>query len=241
MKNSGKSESVKLALVLLISCSIPLIVSAIMGKSPFIQSPTIIFVFWTLINFLFVTAVQELLNKYSKLFKLKNLKTNKVNLFINFFVYLAFLVFVNLYFLQQLYIRDNTVINRITDINTLFILLILFVLNLSCGQAPDEDIKENVRSYTLNKKSSFKLGREKFGILIGSFNDGIVIGSYPFYFKNIKTVYIDKKTDSLIIKGKDNDGNFRISIEIPKSREAAEKILINARKTGKINENKINI
>ena len=241
IKKNSKNESVKLAVVLLISCSVPLIMSSVMGKSPYVSNPAILYVFWALINFLFITAVQELFSKYFKLFKLKNLKTNKISFFINFFVYAAFIVFINLYFLQQLYIRDNAVINKLTDVNALFMLLLLFIFNLYCGQAPDEEVKDNLRSYSMNKKSSIKLGREKFGVLVGEFDDGFTIGSFPFYFSDIKTVYTDKKTDALVIKGKDDEGNFRINIEVPKSKEALQDILLQAEKDSKIVNGKINM
>lgn len=238
-----KNNNVKFGIIVLVSCLIPIASQAIFGASPYMESPGMFYFFWGIINFLFLTTVIELSGNYIKVFSLKNLKTNKPTFFVNVFVYLAFLIFVNLYFVQQLYFRDNTVLNRLTHINILMMLFILFIINLNCGQFPESDETENNNTtiYSIRKKGPFKFGKERFGTVIGSYDKGIVIGADPFSYEDIKTVYEDQKNSGLVIKGKNEDGNFRVSIEAPKSKEAAIKILKEASKNSLIEKEKINL
>ena len=236
-----KKENIKLAISLLLACAIPMIAQAVFGKSPYIASAGMYYVFWGLINFLFLSTLIDLSGNYKKLFKLKKLNIKKSTFIGNIVVYLFFLVFINLYFLQQMYIRDNAFLNKITSINALIVILILFIINLYCGQFPETDDADNTRIYSLNKKTRFKYGKEKFGHVIGSYDEGITIGFMPFAYENIKSVYLDSKNDALVIKGKDAEGNFRISISAPKSKAAAKEILHNAVKDKKLQNGKFNV
>ena len=60
-------------------------------------------------------------------------------------------------------------------------------------------------------------------------------------YEDVKTVYNDKKQKSLVIKGKDEDGNFRISIAAEKSKSELEKIILNANKENKLVNGQINL
>ena len=236
-----KKDNIKLAVSLLLSCAIPMISQAVFKNSPYISSPGMFFVFWGLINFLFISTLIDLSENYGQMFKLKNLKTNKGTFIVNIIVYLCFLIFINLYFEQQLYIRDNLILNTLSNINVLFLILIMFIINLYCGQFPEAEETDNTRLFTLNKKSRFKYGHEKLGHVVGEYEDGITIGFLPFSFDNIKSVYTDTKNDALVIKGKDGNGNFRINIAAPKSRLAAEDILHRAVENKKLKNGKFNI
>lgn len=236
-----KKDNIKLAIIILISALFPMLTQGIWGQSPYVKSAGMMYILWSLVNFLFLSTIVEIIGSYGKMFKLENLKTNKPTFIINVIVYFAFLIFVNLYFVQQLYIRDNSLLNTLTNLNILIMIMLLYVINLYCGQFPDSEEKENTNIYTLNKKTSFKNGRDKFGIVIGEYTEGIVIGYEIFKYEDIKTVYKDTKNDALVIKGKNDKGNFRVSIQAEKSREAVKRILTRAQRENKLTNGKINL
>lgn len=235
-----KKDNIKLGLLVLAAALVPMLAQVIFGVSPHMESPGMFYIFWGVINFLFFTTIFDIGGNYFKMFSLKDLKTNKPTFYVNLIVYLGFLIFINLYFVQQLYIRDNAILNRLTHINMLFMLFILFIINLNCGQFPETEENDNINLYFIKKKGPFKFGKERFGTVIGQYDKGILLGAVNFNYDDIKTVYTDKN-NTLIIKGKNDEGNFRINIEAEKSKNAAIKILKRAEKSSKIESVKINL
>lgn len=234
-------ENIKIGAIVLISSGIPAIAQKTLGPSPFMKSPGMLFVLWAVINFLFITTVTELNSDYFKVFKLKNLKMNKTTFYANIIIYYGFLIFINLYFIQQLFIRDNLLLNTLTSIYILIVILITYLINLNCGQFPEEKEVENTKIYTLKIKGPFKYGKERFSTLVGNYEDGFVLGTSAFKYEDIKNIYTDKKKDALVIKGKDEKGNFRISVSAEKSRDSLTKLLLKAKEENKLINGQINL
>lgn len=242
MKGIRKKDTTsQVAMTMIFSCGLPLLVSSIKGPSPYVPQPAILYMFWALTNFLFITAVVELIKKCRNLLHLEELDMKKTTIILNVCIYFVFLIYINLYFVQQLYIRGNVILDAVTNINTLFILLVAFIINLFCGQFPEEDSKENLMTFTLNEKTSIRNGQERFGVLVGEYKEGIVLAYYPFKYKDIETIYHERKTKALVIKGKNESGNFRISVEVPKSKFVLEKIIKQAQKRGDLEGTTISI
>lgn len=234
-------ENIKVGIVVLISCGIPAVVQRAFGPSPYMLSPGMLYVLWAVINFLFITTVSELSSQYTKVFKLKKLKMQKMTFFVNLIVYYSFLIFINLYFTQQIFIRDNQTLNKFTSVYILIVILIAYLLNLNSGQFPEENETDSTKIYNMREKGPFKFGKEKFATLIGEYEDGFVMGVHSFKYEDIKNIYNDKKQDSLVIKGKDEEGNFRISVAAEKSKKELKDILLKANKENKLVNGQVNL
>ncbi|WP_036730252.1 hypothetical protein [Peptoniphilus mikwangii] len=236
-----KNENVKMGATILISAILPMYCQFTMGDSAFIKGSGMFVGFWVIMNYLFLSTVIELFSNYSKMFKLKKLVISKTTFIMNLFVYIAFLIYINCYFIQQLYIRDNSALNTVARPIVVIIILMTFIINLLCGIFPKKEGSENINVYSISNTNSFKYGREMFGTVIGSFEDGIIFGNLPIKYSDFKSIYYDKKPNALVLKGKNENGNFRISISAVKSMYNTISLIDEAVLAEKIDKNIINI
>ncbi|RVU55559.1 hypothetical protein [Anaerosphaera multitolerans] len=236
----GKNN-IKFAFTVLISALIPLWFQFVLGESAVLENTYMYTFLWILSNYLFISTIMEIWSNYRQMFKLKGLNINKSTFIVNIAVYILFLVFINCYFIQTLYIRDNYFLNKFASLFTLSIILMTFIINLMCGAFPSKSENENTNVYSVDNNNSFRYGRDMWRIVIGSYEEGIVIGYLPFKYSDIKTVFLDKKSDELTFKGKNENGQFRVAIKAPKSKNQALEIIKEAEKNNKIESSKINL
>ena len=67
------------------------------------------------------------------------------------------------------------------------------------------------------------MGNEALNRATGYFKDGIILGYYIFYFKNIQVAYRDKSVN-IIVEGYDKSP-FKITISTKRSKKYFSKIL----------------
>lgn len=103
----------------------------------------------------------------------------------------------------------------------LLLFLWAFITNIS-GVIVTENITKGRRIFDL-KDNSVALGSEAISRATGSFKEGIILGYYIFYFKNIKNRYRDKE-GNIVLEGYDG-GPFKIIIEAKRSKKYFSKLL----------------
>lgn len=195
--------------------------------------------FWIFANYLFIVTIWERLAEYRKIFKLDGLKINKLTYVLNIIYYFAFVIFLNVYFSYEMYLVDNAILAKFANSYILIAVFFLFLVNLYYGKFPEKEEK-NTTIYSMPLKGHFRNGKDSFGTVVGSYNEGLVLGTFYFPFDSMKSISINKQ-DEVAIRGKDSDGNYIVNIGARNSAVAAMKVLTEAEKEGKLKENTINI
>ena len=110
-----------------------------------------------------------------------------------------------------------------TLISVLFLIIFLwaFITNLS-GAIVTESTNKGRKIFDLSE-NNVALGSEALNRATGSFKDGIILGYYIFYFKNIQVAYRDK-SGNIIVEGYDKSP-FKITIAAKRSKKYFSKIL----------------
>ena len=110
-----------------------------------------------------------------------------------------------------------------TLISALFLIIFLwaFITNLS-GAIVTESTNKGRKIFDLSE-NTVALGSEALSRATGSFKDGIILGYYIFYFKNIQVSYRDK-SGNIIVEGYDKSP-FKITIAAKRSKKYFSKIL----------------
>lgn len=110
-----------------------------------------------------------------------------------------------------------------TLISVLFLIIFLwaFITNLS-GAIVTESTNKGRKIFDLSE-NTVALGSEALSRATGSFKDGIILGYYIFYFKNIQVAYRDK-SGNIIVEGYDKSP-FKITIAAKRSKKYFSKIL----------------
>lgn len=226
-------------IILGISMLIPFGLQMSSLKSQLAQGAIIYSILWAVINYLFFMTTIDFTTKFNKILRLPGLKIRKRTYFINIFVYIGFLIFVNLYFLMELYLRDSKILNIIASPPVIIGLFLLFLFNLQNGKFLKKDEKDT-DIYEIPGKSSFRDGKDKLGTVVGSYDQGLVIGNYYFPYEGMKSIS-KSKDNEIMIKGRDEAKNYIIKIG---SLNSANQTIIevnNALNEGKIDEKKINL
>lgn len=195
--------------------------------------------FWIFANYLFIVTIWERLSEYRKIFKLEDLKINKWTYILNIIYYFAFVIFLNVYFSYEMYLVDNVILGKFANSYILLAVFFLFLVNLYYGKFPEKEDK-NPTIYNMPLKGHFRNGKDSFGTVVGSYKDGLVLGTFYFPYDSMKSISINKK-DEVAIRGKDSCGNYIINIGARNSAVAAMRVLIDAEKSGKLKKNVINI
>ncbi|MDM0655612.1 hypothetical protein ACV3K3_02430 [Clostridium perfringens] len=86
--------------------------------------------------------------------------------------------------------------NTLISIILLIICLWAFITNLS-GAIVTETTSKGRKFFDLSE-NNVALGNEALNRATGSFKDGIILGYYIFYFKNIQVVYRDKSGNIIV-------------------------------------------
>lgn len=110
-----------------------------------------------------------------------------------------------------------------TLISALFLIIFLwaFITNLS-GAIVTESTNKGRKIFDLSE-NTVALGSEALSRATGSFKDGIILGYYIFYFKNIQVAYRDN-SGNIIVEGYDKSP-FKITIAAKRSKKYFSKIL----------------
>lgn len=110
-----------------------------------------------------------------------------------------------------------------TLISALFLIIFLwaFITNLS-GAIVTESTNKGRKIFDLSE-NTVALGSEALSRATGSFKDGIILGYYIFYFKNIQVAYRDK-SGNIIVEGYDKSP-FKITIAAKRSKKYFSRIL----------------
>ena len=226
-------------IILAISILIPSVFYVSGIKSVFGQGLFMYSVMWGLINYLFMMTAADFISKFKNISKLPGLKIRKRTYYISIFVYIGFLIFVNIYFLQQLYFRNVDIINTLASPIIIVGLFLLFLFNLQNGKFLIKDEKER-DIYEIPKKSSFRNGNDVLGNVVGSYENGLVLGNYFFSYESMKSIS-KSKDDEIIIKGKENSKNYIIKVGSKNSENQLITEIKDAIQEGKIEENKVNL
>lgn len=117
--------------------------------------------------------------------------------------------------------KDGQTNNILLSIILLIICLWAFITNLS-GAIVTESTSKGRKFFDLNENTA-GLGNEALNRSTGSFKDGIILGYYIFYFKNIQVAYRDK-SGNIIVEGYDKSP-FKITIAAKRSKKYFSKIL----------------
>lgn len=205
-----------------------------LGQGSFMYS-----VFWGIINYLFLMTTADFMSKFNEILKLPGLKIRKRTYFINIIVYIGFLIFVNIYFLQQIYLRNVKIINYLASPFVIIGLFLLFLFNLQNGKFLKKDEKET-DIYEISKKRSFREGNDVLGTVVGSYEQGLVIGNYYFSYDKMKSIS-KSKDNEIIIKGKEDSKNYIVKIGSLNSANQVVTEVNNALNQGKIDEQKVNL
>ncbi len=236
-----KGVNKKLALIFTISAIVPIFFQIIFRNQSNVDNVIFYIVLWVMVNYLFLGTVVDMFKNYYIIFTLKGIKINALPYVINIFLYVLFVVFANGYFVQQLYIPDNAVLNSLVSVQVSLVILFGFLINLYLGAFPQSQEKENSLVYTISKKNSFKHGKDKYGTVVGSFDDGMVLGTMIVFFNDITSIYSNKKKDALTIKAKGAVKNFLISVETQRSKDKLISIINDALVENKLDNKKVNI
>ncbi|WP_138160270.1 hypothetical protein [Peptoniphilus catoniae] len=226
--------------LLIFAAFLPIVVQALFNLKPVVEKNSFYLMFWMLANYLFIGALIDMLVGYLAILSLRGLKINRSIYYLNLFIYTVFLIFVNTYFIQFIYVRDNAIINSIASVPTALIILTCFVVNLLSAAFPTKKDLDSSIVYKISKSNPIKFGKDKFSTAIGSFDEGMVFGNIIVFYKDLKSIYTDKDKE-LVIKGKGFSKNYLISIDTPKSRAKAIEIIKMARDLGKIEKKKVNL
>lgn len=111
--------------------------------------------------------------------------------------------------------------NILLSIILLIICLWAFITNLS-GAIVTESTSKGRKFFDLSE-NTVGLGNEALNRSTGSFKDGIILGYYIFYFKNIQVSYRDK-SGNIIVEGYDKSP-FKITIAAKRNKKYFSKIL----------------
>ncbi|MDO5041445.1 MAG: hypothetical protein Q4D95_05080 [Peptoniphilus sp.] len=236
-----KGVNKKLALIFTISAAIPILFQILFRNQSTKENIIFYIALWVMVNYLFFGTVIDMFKNYYVIFSLKGIKINVFPYVINIFLYVLFIVFANGYFLQQLYIPDNAVLNYLVSVQVSLVILFGFLMNLYLGAFPQVQEKENSLIYTISAKNAFKNGKDKYGTVVGSFDDGVVLGTMIVFFNDITSIYSNKKRDALTIKAKGAVKNFLISVETPRSKDKLLSIIDDALSKNKLDSKKVNI
>ena len=117
--------------------------------------------------------------------------------------------------------KDGQTNNILLSIILLIICLWAFIINLS-GAIVTESTSKGRKIFDLSE-NNVALGNEALNRSTGSFKDGIILGYYIFYFKNIQVAYRDK-SGNIIVEGYDKSP-FKITIAAKRSKKYFSKIL----------------
>lgn len=226
-------------IILAISILIPSVFYVSGIKSVFGQGSFMYSVMWGLINYLFIMTAADFISKFKSISKLPGLKIRKRTYYISIFVYIGFLFFVNIYFLQQLYFRNVDIINTLASPIIIVGLFLLFLFNLQNGKFLIKDEKET-DIYEIPKKSSFRNGNDVLGNVVGSYENGLVLGNYFFSYESMKSIS-KSKDDEIMIKGKENSKNYIIKVGSKNSANQLITEIEDAIQEGKIEEKKVNL
>lgn len=226
-------------IILAISILIPSVFYVSGIKSVFGQGSFMYSVMWGLINYLFMMTAADFISKFKNISKLPGLKIRKRTYYISIFVYIGFLFFVNIYFLQQLYFRNVDIINTLASPIIIVGLFLLFLFNLQNGKFLIKDEKET-DIYEIPKKNSFRNGNDILGNVVGSYENGLVLGNYFFSYEDMKSIS-KSKDDEIIIKGKENSKNYIIKVGSKNSANQLITEIEDAIQEGKIEEKKVNL
>lgn len=164
--NKEKENSRKSNLTFgVISILIPIGAEFYFGKSPYMESTTLMMILWMFVNYMFLTTTYQLIVNYTPIMTLKGLTMRKTRLNLNLLTYYAAIVFFNAYFLYNLYTRDNVIISRLANPILMVMVLLTFFINLYSGIFPKITKKDNVTLYDVSDKLPFRNGREKVDVL----------------------------------------------------------------------------
>ncbi len=226
-------------IILLLSAIIPFGLQFSGIKSELGNGSMIYSIMWAIVNYLFMMTAVDFISKYKEILKLEDLDIRKRTYNLNIFVYIGFLVFVNIYFFQQMYMRDNKIIKLLANPLFLIGLFLLFLYNLQNGKFPIREDKDTV-IYNIPLKSSFRDGRDKLGTVVGSYGKGLVIGNNHFPYEDMKSIS-KSKDNEIVIKGKEGSKNYIVNIGSLNSANQAIIEINKALNNGKIDEKKINL
>lgn len=232
-----KKKNLSLAFV---AIAIPIGAEFYFGKSPYVESTTLMSILWMIVNYLFLNTTYSLIESYNPILRLRGLTMRRTRLHLNLMAYYAALIFFNSYFLYNLYVRDNYYINRLANPLLMVVVLVTFFVNLLSGIFPVVKKTDNVTIYEVSPNLPFRNGREKVDVLCGTYDKGFVVGLFKFEFSGIKNIYEDKK-NTLVIKGKDKDGNYRVNISAPKTKKVMEEYIKAANDLKLLDEGVVNI
>lgn len=238
--NKEKENSRKSNLTFgVISILIPIAAEFYFGNSPYMESTTAMSILWMFVNYMFLTTTYQLIVHYTPIMTLKGLTMRKTRLNLNLLTYYAAIVFFNAYFLYNLYTRDNVIISRLANPILMVLVLLTFFINLYSGIFPKITKKDNVTLYDVNEKLPFRNGREKVDVLAGIYEGGLVVGINKFRFSTINNIFEDK--DTLVIRGKDEEGAYRVNISAPKTKYMMKNYIKAAEELNLLTRDVINI
>ena len=226
-------------IVLIISAIIPFGLQFSGLKSELGNGSVMYSIMWAIVNYLFLMTALDFIKKYKEILKLEHLNIRKRTYNLNVFVYIGFLIFVNIYFFQQMYVRNNDIINFLANPLFLIGLFLLFIFNLQNGKFPSREDKDTI-IYEIPFKSSIRDGKDRLGTVVGSYGKGLVIGNNFFPYENMKSIS-KSKDDHIVIKGKEDSKNYIVNIGSLNSANQAIIEINKALNEGKIDEKKINL
>ncbi|WP_071026191.1 hypothetical protein [Peptoniphilus raoultii] len=194
---------------------------------------------WTMINYLFLTTTISIFQSYRKILALPGINIRKATYYINLLLYTLIIIFVNIYFTNMLYDTGSKLIYNLSSPYILISIFVFYIINLQYGNFPiKEDGNPNI--YTVLAKGSFKNGRDRYATVVGFYDKGLVVGDYYFPYETMKSIGTAKKKVGIFIKGRDEEGNYRLNIDSLNSAARAVIILEAAAERGKLDKNKLN-
>lgn len=233
-------NNLKLGIIVFISLLIPLGIQTFFKKQSVIENTVIMNMFWIFANFLFISTVDELFGEYAKVAKLKSLKINSLNYIVKILVYVVFLIFLNLYLVRTLYLPEHKLLTALTNPLIVSLILVVFLVNLLSGLFENKEESKDVNVYTFSNKNSFRTGRDTFNTAGGTYEDGFVLGNLAIPYDSIKSIYTDKD-NSIVIKGKKEDGAYRIAIDSEKTINFFKSLLNTAIEESKVDSKIVKI
>lgn len=226
-------SNLKLGIIIFISLLIPLGIQTFFKNQSAIEGSIFMHMFWIFANFLFLSTIDELFAEYSKLTRLKSLKINSLNYIVKILVYVIFLIFLNLYIVRTMYLPEHKLLTTVTNPAVVALILLIFLVNLLSGLFENKEESKETNVYTFSNKNSFRTGRDTFNVAGGTYADGFILGNLVLPYSSIKSIYTDKE-NRLVIKGKKEDGNYRISIDSEKTISFFKNLLNKAISDSKI-------
>lgn len=138
-----------------------------------------------------------------------------------------------------MYFRNVDIINTLASPIFIVGLFLLFLFNLQNGKFLIKDEKET-DIYEIPKKHSFRNGNDVLGNVVGSYENGLVLGNYYFPYEGMKSISKSKENE-VIIKGKDDSKNYIVKVGSKNSENQLISEIKDALEKGKIEENKVNL